>query len=65
MSSTGGLQVAASITAAYRRVLESLDRDYIDDPNSPKLYLLRGMLEPEKNSPPAQKTLCSRHYSMW
>ncbi|KAJ6475552.1 hypothetical protein C8R45DRAFT_834543 [Mycena sanguinolenta] len=34
----------------------------IDDPDSPKLYLLRGRLEPEKDSPPAHKTLQFRHY---
>ncbi|KAF8180522.1 hypothetical protein K438DRAFT_1460333, partial [Mycena galopus ATCC 62051] len=34
----------------------------IDDPHSPKLYLLRGRLEPEKDSAPVQKTLQFRHY---
>ncbi|KAJ7485541.1 hypothetical protein FB451DRAFT_1230200 [Mycena latifolia] len=47
-------------------VIESVNADLraylqwaIDDPDSPKLYLLR---EPEKDSAPIQKTLCFRHY---
>jgi hypothetical protein len=34
----------------------------MDDPDTPKLYLLQGRLEPEKDSAPVLKTLQFRHY---
>jgi hypothetical protein len=50
--------VIKSVNAGLRAYLQWS----IDDPNSPKLYLLRGRLEPEKDSAPIQKELCFRHY---
>ncbi|KAJ6483348.1 hypothetical protein C8R45DRAFT_795753, partial [Mycena sanguinolenta] len=50
--------VIKSVNAGLRTYLQWS----IDDPDSPKLYLLRGRLEPEKDSPPAHKTLQFRHY---
>jgi hypothetical protein len=51
------------------RVIKSVDAGLqaylqwsIDSPDSPKLYLLRGRLEPEKDSAPVLKTLQFRHY---
>ncbi|KAJ7604104.1 hypothetical protein DFH06DRAFT_1021390 [Mycena polygramma] len=50
--------VIKSVNAGLRAYLQW----FIDDPDSPKLYLLRGRLEPEKDSAPVQKTLQFRHY---
>ncbi|KAJ7203348.1 hypothetical protein GGX14DRAFT_369705, partial [Mycena pura] len=50
--------VIKSVNAGLRAYLQWS----IDDPNSPKLFLLRGRLEPEKDSAPIQKELCFRHY---
>lgn len=48
--------IIKSINAGAQYWLQS----FID--TSPKLYLLRGRLEPDKDSPPRHKTLCFRHY---
>ncbi|KAJ7488947.1 hypothetical protein FB451DRAFT_1024768, partial [Mycena latifolia] len=45
--------VIKSVTAGLRAYLQWS----IDSPDSPKLYLPRGRLEPEKNSAPGHKTL--------
>ncbi|KAJ7462865.1 hypothetical protein FB451DRAFT_1180506 [Mycena latifolia] len=50
--------VIKSVNAGLRAYLQWV----IDDPDSPELYLLRGRLEPEKDSAPIQKMLCFRHY---
>ncbi|KAJ7309309.1 hypothetical protein DFH08DRAFT_1049982 [Mycena albidolilacea] len=50
--------VIKSVNAGLRAYLQWS----ISDPNSPKRYLLRGRLEPEKDSAPIQKELCFRHY---
>ncbi|KAF8211814.1 hypothetical protein K438DRAFT_1569073, partial [Mycena galopus ATCC 62051] len=46
----------------FRITLPNLSTACIDNPDSPKLYLLRGRLEPEKDSAPIQKPLHFRHY---
>jgi hypothetical protein len=50
--------VIKSVDAGLRSYLQWS----IDDPNAPKLYLLRGRLEPDKDSASIQKILCFRHY---
>ncbi|KAJ7702820.1 hypothetical protein B0H17DRAFT_1043081, partial [Mycena rosella] len=50
--------VIKSVDAGLRAYLQWS----IDDPNAPKLYLLRGRVEPDKDSEPIQKSLCFRHY---
>ncbi|KAJ7905960.1 hypothetical protein B0H13DRAFT_1619982 [Mycena leptocephala] len=51
-------QVIKSVNAGLRAYLQWP----IDDPDMPKLYLLRGRLEPEKDSAPVLKMLQFRHY---
>ncbi|KAJ7319364.1 hypothetical protein DFH08DRAFT_713826 [Mycena albidolilacea] len=51
-------RVIKSVNAGLRAYLQWS----IDNPDSPKLYLLRGRLEPEKDSAPVHKTLQFRHY---
>jgi hypothetical protein len=48
----------------YRKSIESGALKWLQDEvdNSVKLYLLHGRREPQKDKPPAQKTLYLRHY---